>query len=121
MRTLVNRKSLKILRYLYFRHIPVDSARLKKVVGSRFLDDSIDELLHMKYITSKGFSSTSSDGVYEIGFPCGPYEITLDGCTVAEANVKSDRRFWIPTVISIVALIKAFLPELLSLWALITK
>lgn len=56
------------------------------------------------------------------------YELTQKGRTAIEERKdhfddkrKNDIRYWITTTISVVALIRAFMPELLELWALLSR
>lgn len=76
----------------------------------------INELLNAKLVK------------YTVSYRSDNICLTNAGKAYVEQNLKSirrdkieSRRFWIPTVISIIALIKAFMPELTLLWELLTK
>lgn len=56
------------------------------------------------------------------------YELTQKGRAAIEERKdhfedkrRDNRRYWVTTTISVVALIRAFMPELLGLWALLSR
>lgn len=82
-------------------------------LSSSALNNLCDNLCKHKYLSNIFYSHNSDD----------PIEVFIshEGLHYFEINTRQNLRFWIPIIISIIALAKSFMPELLSLSEAILK
>lgn len=107
----MDKKSLSLLRHIArhnnisYRDLPDNKTRLNHLIDHGYIKSTNDDDVFYGGATPTDVS----------------YSITLKGTEFLETNTKNNVRFWIPIIISAIALIKSFSPQLVSLWQLLMQ
>lgn len=104
-------KTFKLLRTFY--HSKADCLTPKALTPEH------DWLIKKGYITSVALDEWGNDP-FDVWRIKG-YAITVDGRVAYRAHVFLNYKFWLPLIISVIALIKSFMPELTLLVASLLK
>lgn len=111
--------TFKILELFYYNttELSVNNISAISEYDAQTISSSCLYLRNNGYIHTKDITQTDADTIY----PDSIYAITVEGKGCFERICKDNRRFLLPLVISVIALIKSFFPELALIWRLITQ
>lgn len=119
---MLSKKQINILKYVKKNPYTPYKELCMKFSKYPHVEQVIMPLYDLKYIESRTATNVSEDNLYNpLANEDGNVVILNDGEGCLLERFEKHRNFWIPIIISVIALIKSFLPEIMKIFALLTR